>query len=307
MSSKIQIFIAKVLILFSFILILSGFIISKLENNNLSPISKESFLNANDKISIDVSLPDYEDINKNKEEILSKTNKKLIVVDNLEKVKYRIEEKYKIKVLYGKDTVGYSVGGLTTTSLEVDEEILSALSDLELALEKLPKELFIEIYDGGIPLTVYLIKNYSNNIGVTGVTDSNNSRAYISIAMDYNFYDSFYHELFHYIERYITKTGGYFNTWDSLNPGGFSYGTIDNSLSYNRTYSENSFFVNNYAQSDAYEDRASTFEYMMADTKSSCLNNSKPVWRKAKYISDILDLYFESVSPNKEEYWERFL
>ena len=74
------------------------------------------------------------------------------------------------------------------------------------------------------------------------------------------------------LEKYMFKKKANFNSWDSLNPTDFEYNTIDGSLSYSNTFVESAPFVNNYAQTSAAEDRASTFEYMMANTKASCLN-----------------------------------
>ena len=101
--------------------------------------------------------------------------------------------------------------------------------------------------------------------------------------------------------------GGKYSSWSSLNPLDFNYGFINNENSYNLTFNDMSYFVNNYAQTDPAEDRASTFEYMMASNKSSCLNKNMPIWHKAKYISEMIDLFFTSVSPSIIEYWERFL
>ena len=86
-----------------------------------------------------------------------------------------------------------------------------------------------------------------------------------------------------------------------------NYGTIINNFSYDNTFAESSYFVNNYAQSAEAEDRASTFEYMMADSKASCLNHGKTVWRKANLIKNTLEAVFSTVSPNITEYWERFI
>ena len=68
-----------------------------------------------------------------------------------------------------------------------------------------------------------------------------------------------------------------------------------------------SYFVNNYAQIAATEDRASTFEYMMADTKASCLNKNNTVWYKATYIAMTMESVFDSIDPDTVEYWERFI
>ena len=176
---------------------------------------------------------------------------------------------------------------------------------LKNTLNKYPKGLFKEIINGGIPLTIILIKSYSDS-NITGITDSSYSYANISIATMYPFDESFYHESYHYIERYLFKNGANYNSWDSLLPLNFNWGTIDGSLSYSNTFSSDAFFVNNYAQTSASEDRASTFEYMMADTKASCLNVGNTIWKKAVYMSRTIDSVFDCVKPDVIEYWERF-
>ena len=46
---------------------------------------------------------------------------------------------------------------------------------------------------------------------------------------------------------------------------------------------------------------------MMATNKPSCLNKGNHVYLKAKYMSDIIDSFMDSVSEVNIEYWERFL
>lgn len=218
-----------------------------------------------------------------------------------------IQNKYGITVKYGGETNGYVVGGLSTTPLSDGNSINSALNQLNNTMALYPTGFFAEIRNGGIPLTVYLINNYSNN-SVTGVTDSNYSFANISIAMAHPFGESFYHESYHYIERYIFKRGGNYSAWNSLNPPGFSYGnTVSNSYSYANTFSPDAPFVNTYAQTNDAEDRASTFEYMMASSKASCLNNGTTVWRKAYTMKNMIESVFSTVRPTTTEYWERYL
>ena len=153
-----------------------------------------------------------------------------------------------------------------------------------------------------------LVNNYADN-SITGVTDSSYSYATISIAAVHPFEDSFFHESYHYIERFMFKQGANFASWNSLNPDGFQYSsnTVDNNLSYDYKFSPTAPFVNNYAQTSDAEDRASTFEYMMANSKASCLNRGNTVWKKAKLMADTMDVVLYTVSPTVTEYWERFL
>ena len=180
------------------------------------------------------------------------------------------------------------------------------MNDLNRTLGLYPNGMFKEIKNGGIPLTIMLIGSYSDN-SITGVTDSSYTYATISISSMYAFDESFYHESYHYIERYMFKNGANFNSWDSLNPSNFTWNTIDGSLSYSSTFSESAPFVNNYAQTSAAEDRASTFEYMMANSKASCLNNGTTVWKKANYMSQMIRQVLKSVRDSSNVRWEQYL
>ncbi len=230
-------------------------------------------------------------------ETISQTNNNL---------RNKIQQDYNISIYYGYETNGYSVGGLQTYIEDNEYKIQEALNNLNYCMSLYPLGFFQEIYNGGIPLTIYLVKNYST-AGVTGATNAFNTRADISIALQYDFIESFNHEVFHYIEKFIRKNGDNFSGWNTLNPIDFSYGNVRNDLSYKATFSPDAPFVNNYAQTSEAEDRASTFEYMMSPTKASCLNTDKIVWRKADYMAQKIDLIFNTVTPNITEYWERFI
>ncbi len=229
------------------------------------------------------------------------------VADPNNTLRNNIQNTYGITIKYGSETNGYSVGGLSTVPMSNSASINSALNNLNNCLSRYPRGFFQEMKNGGIPLTVYLISHYSQT-GVTGVTDSNYSRAIISIACDYSFPESFHHETFHYIERYINKYGGFFNNWNRFNPPGYTYNNINSNLSYTRNgYNPDSYFVNNYAQTDAAEDRASTFEYMTANYKASCMNYGKPIYNKASEMAAYIQNYFNTVNSGTTEFWERYL
>lgn len=229
-----------------------------------------------------------------------------LISEKNDSLRKEIENQFQVKVYYGEETANYTVAGIDTTEITDETVIYNQLMRLKNTLSLYPNGLFLEIKNGGIPLSIYLINSYSEN-SITGITDSNYNYAKISIAAIYPFEESFYHESYHYIERYMFREGASFNSWDALNPEGFSYGSIYNRYSYANTFLAESPFVNNYAQSSGAEDRASTFEYMMASSKASCLNNGNTVWQKATYMARTLEASLDSVSPDVVEYWERFL
>lgn len=223
-----------------------------------------------------------------------------------DKLRSYLESTYSIAIRYGAETNGYNVGGMNTVTLTDPYRIQKNLNELSINLSHYPKGFFREFASLNMYLTIYLIDRYSVQ-NVTGVTDPTSNNVVVSIATAYPFSDSFNHEAYHYMERYIEKKGGNFNSWGTFNPLDFSYGNTNSSLSFDSTNLANSYFVNDYAQTDEDEDRASTFEYMMADNGVSCLGANQPVWQKANYMSQVIDVFFNTVNSNTIEYWERFL
>ena len=305
-----MVYYAKILIAFSLALLLYGVFLDYKDGYKLyNPITDATTVKGNnDKTTIDINssgdlIEDFD----NKTQNHTDTTVPLIN-DTNDGFRKQIEEKYGISIKYGPETDGYEVGGLTTESIQNASRIAASLDSLNNALSHYPEGMFQEIRDGGIPLTIYLVERYSLN-GVTGVTDSSSYYANISIAIAYPFEESFYHESYHYIERFMTdKKNLNFTNWNGYNPPDFNYGETNYELSYTANGGrENSYFVNNYAQTSDSEDRASTFEYMMDDSKAACLNMGQPVWKKAKLMAEAMDASLTTCSPYVVEYWERFL
>lgn len=244
----------------------------------------------------------------NNETVNTQTPPQAVVTPTIEEknatLRNNIQNTYGVVVKYGNETSSYSVGGMSTIAISDANIINTALVNLNKALELYPSGFFQEVKGKGYPLTFYLIKRYSKD-NVTGVTDSSSKNIVISIATDYDFADTFHHEVYHYMERYILSTGFTFTSWNTLNPSGFNYGTFNGSYSYAKTFSEDAFFVNTYAMTDQYEDRASTFEYMMKSSKASCFNYGKTIWLKAKTMCEQIDYFFSTVTESNKEHWER--
>lgn len=237
-----------------------------------------------------------------------------ITEQNVLSLKNNIESTYNITITYGSEISNYSVGGYGVIITQDINTIYNSLVVLQNCLSVYPNGFFSEMNNGGLPLTIYLIQSFAsiNNgnatpVNITGITHKTKSKAIISIAVNYPIKDTFHHENFHYLEHYMNLKGGYFTNWNNYNPSNFTYGNYDKSTVYDVTFSPYAYFVNTYAQSYEYEDRACTFEYMMADAKISALNNGNNIWKKAKVMSDMIDYYFSTVNANTIEYWERFL
>ena len=265
-------------------------------NSNNIPNTNSSSSSGSDSTNSDVSVP-VPTPQTPAEPTIDEINNNLRV---------ELQNKYGVTIKYGNETNGYSVGGMSTSIISDPSKINKALSDLSVNIANYPDGFFKEFNSIGLHLTIYLIDTYSVS-EVTGVTDPSSNNVIISIATYYPFSESFNHETYHYMERYIKIKGGIFTAWQQYNPSDFKYGSLNSNLSFDRTNNANSYFVNNYAQTDEYEDRASTFEYMMADAKKSCMNYNLPIWNKANYMSKVIDAYFNTVNSSTVEYWERFL
>lgn len=327
MSSKSMRNISKILIVFSFFLFSLASYIELEQKRLVEQLETVSSEIETDPISIEIpneepTTSEIVDAGKNNDDSIktestqSNNNKKPTIkkeyndtskkeVTTSDDIRNSIEEKYNITVKYGKETDGYTVGGMTVSSITDSLQITTALNDLDTALSAYPVGLFEEI-SASYPLTIYLIDKYSIN-NVTGVTDSSTRNVKMSIATSFPFGDTFNHETYHYMELYMFNRGMNYSSWIDLNPSNFKYGTVDDSLSYSITFLSSSYFVNNYAQSSEEEDRASTFEYMMASSKASCLNKGNPIYRKAKYMADTMDFFIDTCSSNSTERWEKWL
>lgn len=328
MRSYNQLKMAKMLLSFSLVLILIGIGLNLDEKEVMDPVLNTHTIGENETTDINITTTEtpikvteeqHQPTNpnnlgisgNNKNQITSETPKNPIpnppsietTNDNLRK---NIENKYGITVRYGVETNGYTIAGLSTEYLTDTNRINQLLSELNYNLSLYPTGFLNETKQGGYTLTIYLIKRYSQD-NVTGITDSTTKNVVISLATDYSYIESMHHELYHYIEKYMYQRGANYTTWNSLNPTGFNYGSGNASLSYANTKNSNAFFVNNYAQTDQFEDRASTFEYMMSQNEESCLQTGTTIWKKAKYMCEQIDAVFQSATPSTIEYWERFV
>ena len=229
------------------------------------------------------------------------------VVDENDVLRKRIGQSYGVPISYGDEIKNYTVGGMSVTPITDEEDVEAALEEIDELLGLYPDGFFDEFSTAGMSLEIYLIKKYST-ANVTGVTDRVGGHAIISVATDFPMPETLHHEILHYTEAYIKARGGSFRNWGNYNPSDFTYGTVNSTYSYAATGRANSYFVNNYAQTAATEDRASTFEYMTAKIRYSCYDSATyPIWKKSNYMANVIETYFNTVSPNNVDFWEEYI
>ena len=122
-----------------------------------------------------------------------------LISEKNDSLRKEIENQFQVKIYYGEETANYTVAGIGTTEITDETVVYNQLMRLKNTLGLYPSGLFLEIKNGGIPLSIYLINSYSEN-SITGITDSNYNYAKISIAVIYLFEESFYHASYISIE-----------------------------------------------------------------------------------------------------------
>lgn len=189
------------------------------------------------------------------------------------------------KVTYFQENYGVNVNVYTNPNylnsnyqmgaVYSEKNIMYALSDLEEYFISFNKDFFSRFYEYGMNgLNIYFAD------GITGLTNGFDKTKVVglyfkkdkkyNIIIDINasssVKDIISHETMHLIEDYLNIKEYNFSNWNKLNPSGFSYkNTYYIKTRYDDTLKDNSnsknvYFIDNYARSNASEDRARVFE-----------------------------------------------
>lgn len=222
----------------------------------------------------------------------------------------QIRAKYNVSIGYKDELDGnYANDYAIPTKIYDDDEIYNHLKKIDSALSKYPSSFFKEIKNKWKQVTIYLVKSIKD--GTAGLTDNRNPNTTI-ILLDtgsYLFESTLHHEMMHYIDCYLATIIGASaleNSMAEFNPQGFVYGNQNNDYVY--FFANPYYFISSYSKTNYKEDRAVIFEDMMfRSLKKEYYVKGNPINEKAKVISKQLSTYFDSVSDNVVEHWERFI
>lgn len=237
----------------------------------------------------------------------------------------RYKEKFNIDVKLAQDDKDsiYSI-----ERGNIAESTIDALKDMEVTLEKLPKN-FVSMLDvriDSVPLksglVLYLSEEIKENDKISAGATTLNSGANYAIIINYNTNNdlriTIAHELFHVMTEQIQLKANYANgdmysiyEWSLYNPDGFEYAGdlwLDSEYTYTAFENkvENMYFLTPYAKKSVLEDMAETFGYMMLDEKDvKRVFESEHIQAKAKYISQMLETNFGNIG--EEPFWNRMV
>ncbi len=212
-----------------------------------------------------------------------------------------ILDSYRVSILYDDKANFYYNGVAATKTSELDaEELNSSLKAIERGLKKMPQSVLdtLRLSNG---YNILLFKELpQGQDGLAVIT----SHVY-QILLDVDNWQQeriFYHETFHLMERYMYLENGSvdpFTNWNSYNPSDFVYGIKNQNYLYiaKETPLKDITFTSSYAQTNAGEDRAELFEDLMHRTKKYYyMESGYGINEKAKYLSDIIEIYFGNIS-----------
>lgn len=223
-----------------------------------------------------------------------------------------LQNKYGVKITYGNEMGNYSATGANLTKMTDPNTISEYLKKVDSVLALYPTGFFKEIINFNMPLTIYLVEAVENG-QYAGLLDSQfMNDIKLTIKKDGLFERTLHHELFHYIDAYLSVKMYPDNveySWKNLNPEGYSYGTVISSYTFNMvTNAPGAYFINDYSQTNYREDRATLFADMMTRfLKKSYMNEGEPILLKMRRIAEELDIYFAAVNSTNKEYWERLI
>lgn len=293
----------------------------KVENKKTSPKTEKPKTNTNtnnNNSSTNTNKPNQNannntNINNNENTILPEEKPPVVEKTQAEKndeYRKQLQNKYSVKISYKNELGNYTINGYGSEKLNDDNKINNCLGEIDTTLKNYPNGFFKEMKDYGMPLTIYLVNNISDD--VSGLTDAKDkSDIKIMIAPASLFENTLNHEIMHYIDTYI-KDKGYpidiNNTMKDVNPVGFTYGDTSNEYVYYFTSVDNAYFLSAYGKRNYLEDRAVLFSDMMTRTiKKPFYNDGTPINKKAKLISSQIKEHFNTLSNTGRYYWDRFL
>ena len=221
-----------------------------------------------------------------------------------------LEQKYGVKIAYGNELSNYRPKNKNTTPLTDSVQVRIQLNTLDSVLAKYPAGFFSEPTD--TKLTFYFIKAVEDNI-FTGLTDHEfGDDIKITLAVDSGLSAyTIHHEIMHWIDCIMSikayPTDIYAN-YQSLNPVGFEYGTVNKNLSFYNN-APIAYFMTDYAQTNVLEDRAETFSMMIGRSYalSGMFDEGTVLREKAKIISTQISQYFKTAPAGGDYTWDRFI
>lgn len=221
-----------------------------------------------------------------------------------------LSEKYGVEILIWTDISACQSGEYALTAEHQVSLIEHSLLQLESALACYPEDFLVQAAsatDSGV-LKICLVRSIDGSGGSMQYwTDDS---ACIALCPDENLDRNFHHELFFILENRVLGTCSTYDSWNTLNPDGFSY-TLDYKAAEELEDStwidgENRAFINLRSMSFPREDRAAIMEYAITSGNEACFNSDTMQQKLHKLCTGIRKAF--DLEDSEEIFlWEQYL
>jgi len=228
----------------------------------------------------------------------------------------RIGDAYGIRIAVWEEAADIQPWDYDFESEYLVPVIQDGLRLLEKQLRIYPEAMLQQTASHFSSLTICLVRSITGSAEsgslekATGIQFLDGTDACVVIALGEHAEQALYHELFHVMETHILTNSIAFDSWDQLNPAGFSYdySYLTNSTRDSGVYlqSENRAFIDTYSMSYPKEDRARIMEYAILPGNKELFRS--PVLQKklAALCSGIREAYHLEDAPGIFA-WEQYL
>lgn len=239
-----------------------------------------------------------------------------------------MEDEYGVTILMSNQCTAAAQSSskpITTTDQAAltDEDlwIQYALGELDDALDQYPKDFFRqfrnEVQQKGI--LILLVEDISDDLNVIGICYTMGDWTIVAVDITSGqVLQTYYHELWHAMEFKMMEDNPMVfqpEVWDACNPEGYFYTydttpgyiyDVENTL-FNDERKENIYFIDPYAKTNPYEDRARLMEYVMySDYYAGRIVNIPALRKKLEIMAGAVRESFDTTGW-KTPYWERYI
>lgn len=229
-----------------------------------------------------------------------------------------LEARFGINILLEAEAAGAQPWDYSIEPEHQVPVIQEMLTQMEAALEVFPEGFFTTLAEGTASnrVNICLVRRLQGSYEsgsldtATGIQFWYDEDAYVALTMDGDFTYNLYHELFHVIDTRVLSHCNSYDTWNTLNPKGFSY---DNDYITNRDRDGSAYlgdsdrsFIDTYSMSFPKEDRARIMEYACTEGNESYFA-TVTMQKKLKQLCLGIRKAFGLQKSTEQFLWEQYL
>lgn len=219
-----------------------------------------------------------------------------------------IGEKYGITLRIWKDAAALQPWDYSFEAEHLTPILRRELKLLDQNLARYPDAVLEKTAEHFSGLTISLVREITGTpesgslSKATGIQFFQDGEACVAIAVGKYARQALYHEFYHVMETHILAKSTALDTWESLNPAGFTYGTEEEVYLRGQTRA----FVDSYSMTYPKEDRARIFEYAMLPGQEA-LFRSEYMQRKLTAVCTAIREAYQLKKHPEVLPWEQYL